>query len=95
MLASIISELFVSDEPSVSVSLLQEINAIAEIAIAVNNWYFMMFFLSVMLLLNLFFSRVERLVEVFAGFGDVLGIAEERNVLFFNICQQLIVDEAV
>ena len=48
-----------------------------------------------MLLLNLFFSRVERLIEVFAGFGDVLGIAEEGNVLFFNICQQLIIDEAV
>ena len=95
MLASIISELFVSDEPSVSVSVLQEINAIADIAIAVKNLYFMICILSFLLPFGLFFNRVERFVEVFAGFGDVLGIAEEGNVLFFNICQQLIVDEAV
>ncbi len=89
VLASSLSELFVNDAPSVSVSVLQEINAIADIAIAVKNLYFMILrsVCVCYVALGLFFSRVERLVEVFAGFGDVLGIAEEGNILFFNICQ--------
>ena len=86
VLASSLSELFVNDEPSVSVSVLQENNAIADIAIAVKNLYFMILSVSDFAV-GLLFSRVERLVEVFAGFSDILGIAEEGYVLFFNICQ--------
>ena len=71
VLTASLSDSFVSDEPRVSVSVLQEIIAIAENAIAVSILNFMFCFLSILLFLCLF-SGEERLVEVFTGFSDVL-----------------------
>ena len=86
----------ISDDPMVSVSVLQEIIAIAVSAIAVNDLVFMcrVFFLSFIRILDLFFcGRIELVVEAFALCSHLLGIVEDGDVLVSGIGQQLIVDE--